>query len=376
MKTYRMCRLTCLLAALMMFQISPAWSGMQIEIVDPLFFERQHDVIFPWADAKLVTFEFESVAGIPGGKQSAKELHDLFLSKIQGLPGGAILTYLTPEGQRIENYRFTARKAAQQQQAQMSLWGRMFPDKSGASLINVRLELIAPPKGIQAGLKSQIMMQGGEQPIHGFISDEVSQTRIDFQTVEESNIGALADFLSGLAFYYKGAKNDSDRTKQLLRTAIERLGQYIDKTQQRVDYSAASAANVYIARAYYHLSRLESSDRQRHLANAEQHGRLAVKLNPYESDPYTALAVIRTARSQNDPSIVELLTKAVAHAPGSLTSNSNLALVKSVTGQLDGAIHRLEQVEYLQQQEQKPIYKELGTLQDKLRTIKRGRLAP
>ncbi len=372
MKTF----VICLFAMFSILIFAPAWSGMQIEIVDPLFFERQHDVIFPWADAKLVTFEFESIAGIQGGKQRAKELHNLFLSKIQGLPGGAILTYLTPEGQRIENYRFTARKAAQQQKAQMSLWGRMFPDKSGASLINVRLELIEPPKGIQARFKKQINTPKGQQPVLGFISDEIGQTRIDFLTVEESNVGALSDFLSGLAFYYKGAKNDSNRSKQLLRTAIEHLGQYIDKTLDRVDFSAASAANVYIARAYYLLSRIESNKRQSHLANAEQHGTLAIKLNPYESDPYTVLAVIRTAREQNAKSIAALLTKAVTHAPGSLTSSYNLALVKSVIGQLDGAIQQLEQVEYLQKQEQQPTYKNLDTLQDKLHAIKQGQLPP
>ena len=360
-----------LLTLVMTLISAPTWSGMQIEIADPLYFERQHDVIFPWADAKLVTFEFESVTNIQNGKQRAKELHDQFLRKIQGLPGGAILTFLTPEGERIENYRFTARQAAKQQKAQMSLWGRIFPDESGASLINVRLELVEPPNGIHAPFESQIKMpEGQRQPILGFISDEISQTRIDFLTVKESNVGAVADFLSGLAFYYKGAKNDNDRSKRLLRTAIEQLGKYIEKTSDQIDYSAASAAHVYIARAYYHLSRLESATRQSHLLDAEQHGVLAIELNPYESDPYTVLAIIRITRTQNADGIAALLAKAVALTPGSLTSSYNLALVNSGIGQLQDAIQQLEQVEYLQQQEQQSTYKDLNSLQDKLRTIK------
>jgi tetratricopeptide (TPR) repeat protein len=359
MKTVRK-RLFAIIAVLLS---APAWSGMQIEIVDPLYFERSHEVIFPWADAKLVSFEFESVAGIEGGKKRAKELHDLFLGKIQGLPGGAVLTFLTPEGQRIENYRITARKAAEQQKAQMSLWGRMFPDKSGVSLINVRLELVEPPNGTQAPFEGRFGLERGkEQPIRGYIKDEVTQTRIDFLTVEETNVGALAEFLSGLAFYYKGAKNDDARSKRLLQTSIDHLGKYIEQTRDRVDYSAASAANLYIARAYYRLSRMEK---------AMQHAKAAIELNPYESDPYTVLAVIKSARGGSAGEIEKLLAAAVSHAPGSPTANYNLALVKSGAGHLQDAIQRLEQVEYLQAQEKQLIYKDVGKLQDTLRTIRK-----
>lgn len=361
-------RLVAIIAALLS---APAWSGMQIEIVDPLYFESSHEVIFPWADAKLVSFEFEAVAGIEGGKQRAKELHDLFLRKIQGLPGGAVLTFLTQEGQRIENYRITARKAAEQQKAQMSLWGRMFPDKSGVALINVRLELVEPPNGTQALFEGRVVLpQGKEQSIRGYIKDEVTQTRIDFLTVEETNIGALAEFLSGLAFYYKGAKSDDARSKRLLQTAIDHLGKYIGQTRDRVDYSAASVANLYIARAYYRLSRQDNARRDSHLRKAEQHSTEAIELNPYESDPYTVLAVIQSARGRNAEEIEKLLAKAVSHAPGSSTASYNLALVKSGAGHLKDAIQRLEQVEYLQMQDKEPIYKDLEQLQGELRTLK------
>jgi hypothetical protein len=359
-----------LLAIITLLRLDSVWSGMQIVIADPLYFEQTHEVIFPWADAKIVTFEFNSVADILGGKERAKELHDQFLRNIQGLPGGAILTYLSREGQRIENYRFTAREEAKKQKAQMVLWGRMFPDESGASLINVRLELIEPPRGIQAKYESRIdTSTGQQQPIRGVISDEISQTRIDFLTVEESNVGALADFLSGLAFYYKGAKKENARSKRLLRTAIERLGKYLNKTRNKIDYSAASAARLYIARAYYVLSSLENDKRRSHLTEAERHGKLAIELNPYESDPYTVMAVIRTAQSRNSEQIAELLTKAVARAPGSSTSSYNLALVRSGIGQFKNAIQRLEQVEYLQLQQQQTTYKDLNKLQDQLRAI-------
>jgi tetratricopeptide (TPR) repeat protein len=352
-----------------LFIASSAWSGMQIEIADPLYFEQQHDVIFPWADAKLVTFEFEAAEGIQGGKRRAKELHDQFLRKIQGLPGGAILTFLTPDGQRIENYRFTAKQAAEQQKAQMSLWGRIFPDKSGDSLINVRLGLVEPPNGIQTAYESRIKLSRGEQPISGVVRDEITQRRIDFLTVKESNIAALADFLSGLAFYYKGAKTDNARSIQLLQTAIEQMGHYIKKTSDQVDYSATSAAHVYIARAYYHLAHIDGAKRKEHLINAEQHGIKAIALNPYEPDPYTVLAIIRITLSHAPEEIATLLKKAVTLAPGSLTVSYNLALINSGTGQLQDAIQRLEQVEYLQQQEPKPTYRELDKLQEKLRTI-------
>lgn len=349
---------------------APAWSGMQIEIADPLYFERSHEVIFPWADAKLVSFEFESVAGIEGGKKRAKELHDLFLGKIQGLPGGAVLTFLTPEGQRIENYRITAREAAKQQKAQMSLWGRMYPDESGISLINVRLELIEPPNGTQVPFEARVgLPRGMEQPISGYIKDEVTQTRIDFLTVEETNVGALAEFLSGLAFYYKGAKNDDARSKRLLLTSIDHLGKYIEQTLDRVDYSAASAAHLYIARAYYHLARQDSAGRNSHLVKAEQYATEAVELNPYEADPYTVLAVIQSARGRSASEIEGLLTKSVSLAPGSATASYNLALVKSGAGHLKDAIQRLEQVEYLQTQDKQLIYKDVRKLQDTLRTI-------
>lgn len=349
---------------------APAWSGMQIEIVDPLYFERSHEVIFPWADAKLVSFEFESVAGIEGGKKRAKELHDLFLGKIQGLPGGAVLTFLTPEGQSIENYRITAREAARQQKAQMSLWGRMYPDESGVALINVRLELVEPPNGIQVPFEGRVdLARGKEQPIRGFIKDEVTQTRIDFLTVEETNVGALAEFLSGLAFYYKGAKNDSSRPKRLLLTSVEHLEKYIEQTRDRVDYSAASTANLYIARAYYHLSRQDSAGRNSYLVKAEHYAAEAIELNPYEADPYTAMAVIQSARGKSAEEIEGLLVKAVSHAPGSTTASYNLALVKSGAGHLEDAIQRLEQVQYLQMQEEQLIYKDVGELQNTLRTI-------
>jgi tetratricopeptide (TPR) repeat protein len=360
-----------LLAIIAVLLSAPAWSGMQIEIADPLYFERSHEVIFPWADAKLVSFEFESVAGIEGGKKRAKELHDLFLGKIQGLPGGAVLTFLTPEGQRIENYRITAREAAKQQQAQMSVWGRMFPDASGISLINVRLELVEPPNGTQVPFEGRVgLSHGKEQPIRGNIKDEVTQTRIDFLTVEETNVGALAEFLSGLAFYYKGAKDDNARSKRLLQTSIDHLLKYIEQTRDRVDYSAASAANLYIARAYYHLSRQDSAGRNSYLAKAEQYATDAVELNPYEADPYTALAVIQSARGRSAEQIEGLLAKAVSHAPGSATASYNLALVKSGAGHLKDAIQRLEQVEYLQTQDKLYIYKDVGKLQDTLRTIR------
>lgn len=349
----------------------PGWSGMQIELVDPLYFERPHEVIFPWADAKLVTFEFEAVAGTEGGKRRARELHDQFLSKIQGLPGGAILTFISPEGQRIENYRFTAAQAARQQKAQMSLWGRMFPDESGAALINVRLELIEPPNGIQAPYESRIRMpEGQRQPVLGFITDEISQTRIDFLTVKETRIDALADFLSGLAFYYKGAKNSQSRARQLLQTSVQRLQQYVDKTRDQIDASAASVAHVYMARAKYHLSTLSPDERRPHLASAERHANLAIELNPYEPDPYTVLAVIHSAAGGGDPQkIADLLSKAVKLAPGSPTSSYNLALVNSGSGRLQAAIQRLEQVEYLQRQQEQATFKELQSLQNRLRTL-------
>lgn len=350
-----------LLVGLVALFSASVWSGMQIEIADPLYFEQQHKVIFPWADAKLVSFEFESVAGIEGGKERAKELHNLFLSKIQGLPGGAVLTFLTPPGQRIDNYRITARKAAEQQKAQMSLWGRMFPDKSGASLINVRLELVQSPNGAQSKFERFVDLdRGTEQPIRGYIKDEITQTRIDFQTVEAANIGTLAEFLSGLAFYYKGAKSDDARSKRLLQTAIDHLGKYIEQTRDRIDYSAASAAHLYIARAYYRLSRL---------SKAEQYAKEAIELNPYESDPYTVMAVIQSAQGRSAEKISKLLAKAVSHAPGSSTASYNLALVKSGAGNLKDAIRRLEQVEYLQTRDKQVIYKDLDKLQGRLRTI-------
>lgn len=368
-------KLRVYLAAIITILLStPVWSGMQIEIVDPLYFERPQKVIFPWADAKLVSFEFESVAGIEGGKQKAKELHDLFLSKIQGLPGGAVLTYLTPEGQRIENYRITARKAAEQQNAQMSLWGRMYPDESGGSLINVRLELVEPPNGIQTTFEGRInMLEGKERPIRGYIEDEITQTRIDFQTVEETKISVLAEFLSGLAFYYKGAKSDAARSKRLLQVAIDHLGNYIKQTSDRIDYSAASAAHLYSARAYFRLSRLESAQRTQHLGKSETHAKKAIELNPYESDPYTVLAVIQSARGKSTKDIEALLTKAVSNAPGNTTASYNLALVKSGAGNLNDAIKKLEQVEYLQMHEKQQTYKNVKDLQQDLRTLKEVR---
>ena len=344
---------------------SLARAGMQLEVTDPLYFEREHEVIFPWSDAKLVTLEFESVTDIEGGKEKAEELHDLFLRKIRGLPGGSVLTYVATEGQKIENHRVVARKAAEQQNAQMTLWGKIYPDKTGVSLINVRLELIEPPNGIQSLFKRQVSLsQATEKPISGYIKDEITQTRIDFLTVEEANVGALAEFLSGLAFYYKGAKGDDEKSRRLLQTSIAHMGKYLEETHDRIDYSAASAAHTYMARAEFRLSRMES---------AEKHARKAIDLNPYESDPYTVLAVILGERGGNDDDLEKLLSSSVSHAPGSAAANYNLALVKSGSGQLKDAIQKLDQVEYLQMQEQQFIYEDVKGLQHELRNIESAR---
>src|SRR5216684_1208851 len=125
-------------------------AGQIIKVSDPRYFQKQQPVIFPDAEVKVVMLEFEAVAGDERGKEQAKQLHDAFLHRIRSLSGGAVVTYVTGTGQNIANYRVEAEDVAKRQGAKIALWGRIFIDSRGRSLLAAHLALVEPPPGVEA----------------------------------------------------------------------------------------------------------------------------------------------------------------------------------------------------------------------------------
>ena len=343
-----------------------AQSGMLIEVQDPRYFERQQEVIFPRAEVKLVTFEFEAMGEDERGKQRAKQLHDQFLSKIHDLHGGAIITYVTPPGQRIENYRIKAEEIAKQQKAQMALWGRIFVDASGTSLINARLTLVDPPPGVSAGyMREAISANGAPVEVRGVIDAPVTQLRVDFSTME-NDVEPLALFLSGLARYYKGATREGTQSARWLKGSIEDLSAYIKGVSEKTDRATLAQAHLYIARANLRLADAEPSRAVALRNSAQEHGAKAAELNPYDAGIPTVQAVIAANLQASTDLIRAYLTKAVSLAPADSNARVNLAVLESAEGRFSEAVRQLDSADFVQRVQKKAPLKSVEELRKSL----------
>lgn len=326
-----------------------AWAGMRVEISDPRYFEREHEVIFPHAEVKLVAFEFASSEGDERGKLRAKELHDQFLRKIHDLHGGAIITYVTPPGQRIDNYRVQAAKVAKDQQAQMVLWGRIYSGKENTAYINARLELIQPPPGISAELRDWVRPHGETMPfeLQGVVNAPVTTQRVDFNAYE-NDVTPLAYFLSGLARYYKGAVRERADATRWLGGAIDDLRHYIGQVPETLDRASLAQAHLYLARAHVRLALIDTQQKKTNLALAAEHAAEAARLDPYAAEIPTTQAVIAILAGKAVEETQDFLHKAVRLAPTNGDVRMNLAVFETAQGKVKEGIKQLDSAEQVQ----------------------------
>jgi len=344
-----------LLASWTLLCLIAVWSaaaraGEIVEVRDPRYFERQQTVIFPKAEVKLVTFEFEAQAKDQRGKQRAKELHNEFLAKIHDLHGGAIITFVTPATQRIENLRVQAETVAKQQHAQMVLWGRIFVDADGTSLINARLMLIEPPPGISADYVKTAELAAHAPPVgvRGVIDAPITQLRIDFNTVE-NDVSTIAYFLSGLARYYKGAMREGREAVRWLNGSVADFQSYLDVVSEKVDRSALSQARLYLARAEVRLADAEPARAAQHIEQARHHAEEAEKLNPFDAGVHTVEAVIAARQGATPAVLRDHLTRAVSLAPTDADARVNLAVLESAEGRVKAAMRQLDGASFVRQ---------------------------
>jgi len=320
---------------------APAWAGIVVEVRDPRYFERQQEVIFPKAEVKLVTFEFEASSGDERGKRKARELHDAFLKKINDLQGGAIITFVTPPRQRIENYRVTATDVAKQQKAQMVLWGRVLIDKAGVPLISARLMLVELPAGISGEYQGQAPVSGsGPVKVTGVVEAPVTQSRIDFSTLED-DVTPLAYFLSGLARYYKAAVRDGSAAARWLNSSVTDFKEYVKRMPETSDAATLSQAHLYLARAFVRLAAVEPARSPQWLAQAAGEADHAARLNPYDASVPTVQAVIAVKQRAPLAEVRARLVKATTLAPTDGGARVNLAMLEAAQGKLDEAQRQL-----------------------------------
>lgn len=344
------------------------WAGMLVE--DSLYFSPNPPrVIFPGADVKLVTFEFEAIGNDDRGKKVAKELHDQFLKEIHDLQGGAIITFVAPPGKRIENYRIEAVEVAKGQQAQMVLWGRIALDQAGTPLINARLELIQPPPGISAYYNKVVTLKSGASiPVEGRLVDYIGQLRINFHTLGR-DVTSLANFLSGLSRYYKGMKKSGADAKRWLESSAKDFDEYIKAVSEEADRVALGIAHTYLARVYFGLSEVDSGRSVNLLDQAKNHADRAAKLSPYDSDIPTVQAVIAAKQNAKPQELREYIVKAATLAPGDSNVRINLALVESASANFDQAIQQLDTARFVNKAQAKDPAPDIGQLREKLSRV-------
>lgn len=348
---------TAIFALAFVMQCGLAHAGMRVEITDPRYFETPHKIIFPWAEIKLVSFEFEATGDDAQGKQRAIELHDQFLAKIHDLQGGAIITYVTPKGQKISNYRVKALDVAEQQKAQMALWGRIILDSSGAALINARLMLVTPPPGISARYAKAASQDEGGLPVEvlGLIDAPVTEMRIDFNTLK-TDVTPLAYFLSGLARYYKGAVREGNEAKRWLQGSIDDLNAFVEQMSEAQDRGALSQAHVYLARAYFHLANADPARASDLLLKASNHAKRAADLNPYDPSVPTVQAVIAVKQDADPGDARAYLMRAAELAPTDKNIWVSLAVMNSSQGKMEAAKRQLDNATLVQRiQDEAPL---------------------
>lgn len=358
------CRLSLFLVALW---LNGAQAGMIVEVTDPRYFTQQQRVIFDKAEVKLVTFEFEAMGNDERGKQIAKELHDKFLANISDLHGGAIITYVTPPGRRIENYRVAAEEVGRQQRAQMVLWGRVLADQPRSPLISARLMLVELPPGISAEYSGADRNRSPQRPmeVKSVVDSPVMQSRINFGSVE-NDVTAIARFLSGLARYYKGAVRSGPEARRWLNRSIADFKEYVEMAAASRDAAALSQAHLYLARAYVRLSSTDEATASRNLTLAQNHAEQAARLNPYDGSIATAQAVI-AVKQRGDPFVIEkYLEHAARLSPTDSNARMNLAAIQSADGKVEEAVRQLDHAGAILKAQGKPVSPALKQYQQDL----------
>jgi len=332
---------TAALAVLALWPVA-ARAGEVIRVTDPRYFQTAHPVVFPGAEIKLVQVQFEGVPGDSNGKQITKQLHDAYLAQIQGLAGGAIVTYVIPDGQQVSSFRVEAEKVATQQIASMALWGRVVTDKSGETLVAARLSLVRTPPGVEARYQVMPSVGHGRAPaeVQGVIAAPVTQARIDFAPIR-GDVMALVPFLSGLAYYYKGASREGADALPWLRQSANRLGSYVAQVPEAVDAAAVSQAHLFLARVFLRLARASPATASANLQEAGRHAADAARLNPYDASVPPVRAVVAQLAGGPGPVVRQFLADAVRLAPSDTTAQLNLAMVEAAMGHNDTALKTL-----------------------------------
>jgi hypothetical protein len=356
-------------AGLMLGVASEIFAGMMID--DALYFSaKPPQIIFPGADVKLVTFEFEAAGNDERGKRVAKELHNQFLKEIHDLEGGAILTYVAPSGKRLDNYRVEAVEVAKGQQAQMALWGRIALDQAGIPLINARLQLIQPPPGISASYRKVVVLKFGTPiQVEGRLADDITQVRLNFNTLEK-DVTTLANFLSGLSRYYKGMKSSSSvEAKRWLESSMKDFDEYVKSVPDTADPVALAIAHTYLARGQYRLAETDAQRGSALLERAASHASQAAKLNPYDPDVPTVQAVIAAKRNKAPEELRPYLVQAASLAPANSTARINLALANSASAKFDQANQQLSSARFVNGVRAKEPLPDIDRLQETLSHI-------
>ena len=301
--------------------------------------------MFPNAQVKIVSFELLAVGGDQRGKQRARELHRDLLAKIQTISGAAIVTYVTPSGDRIANHRVDTVKVARDHKAQMALWGQVLADKSGKAFINARLALITVPPGIEASHALPSPATPGSQL--GRIQAPVTDLMLDFNTLE-SDVQPLVTFVSGIARYYKAnpSGSPSEQIRWLKQSALE-FETFVAQVPAGRDAARVADALVYQARGHVRLSALEKTRAVMHLQKAREQLERAARLDPYDPDVPAALAVVAVRQGRSAAEVQSVLVQAVTLAPADAQARLNLAVVQSARGDLKQAIRQVDDAQFV-----------------------------
>jgi hypothetical protein len=314
-------------------------AGMLVKVTDPRYFQTPQPVLFPNAEIKLVMLEFDAKVGNQSGKQRARELHDAYLARIQNLPGSAVVTYVTDEGQRISNFRVEATEVAGRQGAVMALWGRVLVDHQGRSRTAARLTIVVPPPGVEARYL--------DSEVQGVIAAPVAPASIDFAPME-GNVSVLAPFVSGLARYYKGATRQGSEAAKWLSQCVSEFREFVARVPESADAAALAQAHLYIARALVRLAEAAPVQKKAHLEAAEKHAADAARLNPYDPAIPPVQAVIAQQGAAPRSVVRARLAESVRLAPSNSAARLNLAVFDASIGQAGTAMKSIEQAKKFQ----------------------------
>jgi hypothetical protein len=346
-------RLRSSLLAACWLAAAPAWAGAVVEVRDPRAAERP---VLPAADVKVVIFELTSVRGDERGKERARELHRQLLARIGDLAGGAVVTYVTPAGARLESLKVDLEKVAREQNAQLALSGRVLIDPSGTPLINARLTLITPPRGIEAAYDRKVQMAAGVPPLvtHGMIKGPVRDRVLAFDTLE-TEVAPLATFVSALARYYKAdrvtARREVIRWLTSARTEFDRF-----LTTQHGDDARAADALLFAARASVRLADADPVHQTAHLADAAGRLERAAKLDSFDPEVPTAAAIVAARRGAQGQEVRSHLVRAATLAPADADARLNLAIVESAQGNIQDAVRQADNARFVHQAQQRAEY--------------------